>query len=99
MSLITRITTLANSIANDIKDLRLAVQDLADGQLSWNYLSSNWTTAPVQVGTTAAGAVYSYTLSETTRYRLVPSIYAAAQDAFYSNWDGTNLTGFIISRG
>lgn len=66
---------------------------------TWGHYAVHWTTAPAQVGTTAAGAVYSYTLSGTTRYRLVPSPYAAAQDAFYSAWDGAALSGLIVSRG
>ncbi len=66
---------------------------------TWGYYAVHWATTPAQVGTTAAGAVYSYTLGGTTRYRLVPSPYVAAQDAFYSAWDGAALSGFIVSRG
>jgi hypothetical protein len=66
---------------------------------TWNYYAINWTTPPAQLGTTAAGAVYGYTLSGTTRYRLVPSPYAASQDAFYSAWDGITLSGLIVARG
>ena len=69
------------------------------GSITWDFYATNWTTAPTQVGTTAAGAVYSYTLSGTTRYRLVPSPYLAAQDTFYSTWDGSALSGPIVSRG
>ena len=66
---------------------------------TWDYYAANWTTPPAQVGTTAAGAVYSYTLTGVTRHRLVPSPYVAAQDAFYSAWDGAALSGLIVSRG
>ena len=66
---------------------------------TWDYYVTNWTTPPTQAGTTAAGAVYSYTLTGVTRHRLVPSPYVAAQDAFYSAWDGAVLSGLIVSRG
>jgi len=66
---------------------------------TWNYFATTWTTAPSQVGTTASGAVFSYVLNGVTRYRLVPTTYAAASDAFYSGWDGTTLTGLIVARG
>ena len=66
---------------------------------TWDYYAANWTTPPTQAGTTAAGAVYSYTLTGVTRYRLVPSPYVAAQDAFYSGWDSAALSGLIVSRG
>lgn len=67
--------------------------------LSWDYLACNWTTAPAQVGTVASGDVYSYTLGAVTRYRLVPSTYSAAQDAFYSTFSGGVLSGLITTRG
>lgn len=66
---------------------------------TWDYYVINWTTAPAQVGTTAAGAVWSHTLSGTTRYRLVPSPYVAAQDGFYATWNGSVLSSPIVFRG
>ena len=67
--------------------------------LTWDYFAANWTAAPSQAGIVAAGNVYAYTLGGVTRYRLVPSVYSAAQDAFYSSFSGGVLSGLIISRG
>lgn len=67
--------------------------------LSWDFLVTKWTSTPQLVGTTAAGTVYSYVLGPVTRYRLVPSTYSAAQDAFYSNFSGGVLSGLICTRG
>ena len=67
--------------------------------LSWDFLAAKWSTEPVVVGTVAAGDVYAYTLGGVTRYRLVPSVYSAALDAFYSTFSGGVLSGLICSRG
>lgn len=66
---------------------------------TWNYFATTWSVEPSQVGTTGSGVVYSYELDGTTRYRFVPNTYDSSQDAFYSGWDGTSLTGLIIARG
>ena len=89
MSLETRITELAQAIGADIKSMGL----------TWEHLVTNWSTAPTQAGTVAAGAVYAYTLGGVTRYRLVPTAYSAGQDAFYANFTGGVLSGLIVSRG
>lgn len=71
--------------------------------MTWDYLATNWTAAPAQLGTATvsgqAGAVFSYTLSGTTRYRFVPDTYSAALDGFYSAYAGGVLSGLIVSRG
>ena len=67
--------------------------------LTWDFLVMNWSTAPAVVGTVATGDVYAYTLGGVTRYRLVPSVYSAAQDAFYSSFSGGVLSGLICTRG
>ena len=70
---------------------------------SWDDYATQWSATPTKVGTATspvAGAVYSYTLSGTTRYRLVPAAYNPTKDAFYSAWDGTStVSGLIVSRG
>lgn len=67
--------------------------------LSWDFLVTNWSSQPSQIGTTAQGSVFSYTLNGVTRYRLVPTSYVANQDIFYSNWDGSSLSNPIVARG
>ena len=67
--------------------------------LTWDFLVMNWTTEPTVAGTVAAGDVYAYTLGGVTRYRLVPTVYSAALDAFYSGYSGGVLSGLICSRG
>lgn len=67
--------------------------------LTWDFLATNWTSAPSVAGTVAGGTVYSYVRSGVARYRLVPTSYSAAQDAFYSGFSGGVLSGLIVSRG
>ena len=66
---------------------------------TWEYLAYNWSEEPTIITTISSGDVYEYKLDDSTRYRLVPSPYDATQDAFYSNFDGTNLTNLITARG
>ena len=66
---------------------------------SWEYLVANWTETPTLNATITSGDVYNYNLDGTIRYRFVPSTYTPTQDAFYTNFDGTTLTGLITKRG
>jgi hypothetical protein len=65
----------------------------------WGHYSLHWSTAPVSVGTVAAGTVMAYTLGSTTTYRLVPSPYDATADAFYSTFAAGVLSGVLAVRG
>jgi hypothetical protein len=66
---------------------------------TWEYLSYNWSEEPTLITAISSGDVYEYKLDESTRYRLVPNPYNPTQDAFYSDFDGTNLTNLITTRG
>jgi len=66
---------------------------------TWEYLVYNWSSEPVLNATIAGGDVYDYELDGVTRYRFVPNPYDSTQDAFYSDFDGTNLTNLIVARG
>jgi hypothetical protein len=66
---------------------------------AWMFYATTWTTQPALTGTTGSGSVYSYYLDPTTRFRFVPNTYAASGDAFYSGWNGSSLSGLIVSRG
>lgn len=67
-------------------------------QLTWIEFLTNWTSKPQQVATIAAGRVFDHPRGVSTFYRLVPVPYDPTQDTFYSAFDGTNLTGPIVSR-
>jgi hypothetical protein len=71
----------------------------ADLLSEWSILATSWTSTPTLAGTTAEGSIYAYTLDGVTRYRLVPSIYNPALDAFYTTFTGGVLSGLIVSRG
>lgn len=73
--------------------------DGLDSIFTWDFLVANWSIKPIVVGTVSSGTVYGYTLDGVTRYRLVPSVYSAAQDAFYSTYSGGTLSGLITNRG
>jgi len=52
---------------------------------------------PTLTQTIADGDVYTYTYSNGTLYRLVPS--GSEQDAFYSSFSGGVLSGLVASKG
>jgi hypothetical protein len=66
---------------------------------TWDGLVFNWSAQPTLVATLTGGQVWAYTLAGTTRYRMIPTPYVAAQDAFYSAFDGATLSNPIIARG
>jgi hypothetical protein len=63
------------------------------------FYATTWTTPPALTGSTVSGPVYSYYLDPVTRFRLVPTSYNAEDDAFYSGWNGSSLSGLIVTRG
>ena len=65
----------------------------------WSDYASNWSAAPVETETIAAGTVYTYTYSNGTLYRLVPEPYDPATDAFYDTYTSPNLSGLVSTRG
>jgi hypothetical protein len=67
--------------------------------MTWQNLVAHWDAEPELIGAISSGAVFSYMLGGTTRYRHVPDPYDATQDAFYSDWDGSALSGLIVARG
>lgn len=77
----------------------LAAYAQGDAPVTWTALATSWTTPPTLAATIVAGAVYAYTLDGVTRYRLVPSPYDAALDAFYTTFAGSVLSGLITTRG
>lgn len=77
----------------------LAAYAQGTAPVTWTALATSWTTPPTLSAPIAAGAVYAYTLDATTRYRLVPSPYDAALDAFYTTFSGGILSGLIVTRG
>jgi hypothetical protein len=66
---------------------------------NWTFLVTNFDTSPTINGTITQGVVYNYIYDNITRYRFVPTIYDPKEDSFYSGFNGTTLTGKIISRG
>lgn len=66
---------------------------------NWIYLVSTWSTEPTLSASITGGDVYTYTLDGTTRYRFVPTVYNATQDAFYTTFIAGVLSGLIIARG
>tara|TARA_R110002012_G_scaffold284722_1_gene475600 strand:- start:517 stop:1131 length:615 start_codon:yes stop_codon:yes gene_type:complete len=66
---------------------------------TWEYLVYNWSSEPTLNTAIVGGDVYDYELDGVTRYRFVPNPYDSTQDAFYSDFDGTNLTNLIVTRG
>lgn len=65
----------------------------------WFAFVSTWTEEPAQIATIAEGAIFMYIHQGIACYRLVPTPYVASNDAFYTEWDGTTLSGQIATRG
>jgi hypothetical protein len=71
------------------------------GKVTWIFLISQRSSPPVSLGAATspvAGEIFEYTYDGVTRYRLVPSTYTEANDAFYENRSGTTLSNLITSR-
>lgn len=66
---------------------------------SWEYLVANWSVIPTLNAAITGGDVYNYELNGTLRYRFVPTTYTPTQDAFYTSFNGTSVTGLITKRG
>lgn len=71
------------------------------GQISdiWLFFATTWSSEPAIIGEIVGGDVYQYELNSVTRYRFVPEPYNPSSDTFYLEFDGTNLSGLITSRG
>jgi hypothetical protein len=91
----TNISSDEDNILSIGSDLKLYVPLKS----SWGFYSTHWDTEPQFVANITNGAVYSYTYNSVTRYRFVPTTYDSTLDSFYSTFDGTTLSGLIVSRG
>jgi len=69
------------------------------GTPTWSYYVTMWSIEPTLNTSITGGDVYDYTLDGVTRYRFVPTIYDANEDAFYTTFSGGLLTGLVASRG
>ncbi len=71
--------------------------------LTWPFLSDAYSEVPAEVGRATVegedGDVLSYTLQGVTRFRFIPDDYDPTLDAFYAEFDGTDLSGLIVARG
>lgn len=86
--------------ASEVDGLAQFVIDNAPGSTTtWSYYATTWSVEPTLNTTITGGTVYDYTLDGTTRYRFVPTVYDATEDAFYTTFGGGLLTGLIVSRG
>lgn len=97
----TAINSKQDTLVNEVNIKSLNGSNLiGSGSIfNWNYLVANWSVAPTINMTIAGGDVYNYTLSGTTRYRFVPTVYDSTQDSFYGGFDGVSLSNIIVSRG
>ena len=84
-------------VCNNGKRINAGAPNLAVGSYTWSDYASGPSEAPVLTATIASGEVYSYVYGATTLYRHVPTANPYG-DAFYSNFDGTNLSGLVVSR-
>lgn len=66
---------------------------------SWAELVTRWDVQPALAATITDGAVFAYQLDGVTRYRLVPSPYSPAGDAFYAGFAGGVLSDLVAARG
>lgn len=94
------------SLTENLSDIFVTKEDLeaALGNLgvsnatSWVDYATRWDSEPVTVAIIAAGEVISYAWKGVTRYRLIPTIYAPVNDAFYTTFSGGVLSGLITKR-
>ena len=80
--------------------------DATDNNTEWAHTWQDFATNVEYTGVEAiiaSGTAYTATIGGSTVYRFVNSTNNAngypLEDSFYSDFDGTNLTGLIVSRG
>ena len=73
--------------------------DFDQSENTWIFYASTWDVSPTLEAEIMGGSVYRYEQDGVVRYRFVPTPYNPAQDGFYEDFDGTNLTFLIVSRG
>lgn len=80
--------------------LNASRQTWGDFPWYWLVLATGFNTPPTQIGTTTTpsnGTVYQYDYdTATTYYRFIAD--DGSDDAFYDNWDGTTLSGFLTNK-
>lgn len=84
-------------ICNNGKRINAGAPSLAVGSYTWSDYVNGPTQEPTLNTTLASGPVYDYVYGSTTLYRHIPDANPY-NDTFYSNFDGTNLSGVVVSR-
>ena len=88
------ITSPIVSFASEILTIKVETLDT----FTWAFLVVNWDNPPTFVATIAGYDIYLYTLNSVDRYRSVPEPYVNSLDAFWEDFDGTNLINLITNR-
>jgi hypothetical protein len=88
------ITSPIVSFAPEILTIQVETLDT----FTWAFLVVNWDNPPTFVATIAGYDIYLYTLNSVDRYRSVPEPYVNSLDAFWEDFDGTNLINLITNR-
>jgi len=100
---ITDFNSYTGDTSTVLSELRTDVNTISgttnNNLTNWTFLVTNYDQIPIINGTLATGVVYDYIYDNITRFRFVPTTYDPKEDSFYSGFDGTTLTGIIISRG
>lgn len=84
----------------DAENVQTAIDKLfyiGDEQL-WSKYMQNWLVAPFHIHNTTDGEIYQYTFTDNILYRYIPNDYDSQNDAFYSGFDGENLTNIVAKR-
>ena len=90
------ILTFNSEVVNDISFFGLG--GLATPPpITWIDYAAGFSADPVLTQTIASGDVYTYTYSNGTLYRLVPS--GSEQDAFYSTFTSSVLSDLVAQKG
>jgi len=74
-----------------------AISKIEQSVTTWIDYTTGFSSIPTLTQTIETGDVYTYTYTNGTLYRLVPS--GSEQDAFYSVFSGGVLSGLVASKG
>lgn len=74
-----------------------AISKIEQSVTTWIDYTTGFSSIPTLTQTIETGDVYTYTYTNGTLYRLVPS--GSEQDAFYSAFSGGVLSGLVASKG
>lgn len=75
------------------------IETITSPEYEWIDYIVGWTSTPTYQASITGGSVFLYNMDMGNVYRFVPDPYNSLNDAFYSDFNGSSLSNFLVSRG